>query len=101
MIRIVVADDHPMVRDGLRTLFDSYPDTEMISEVGTGREAVRAAVMERPDVLIMDLGMPDMDGFEVLRLLRSTGTRVPVVLLTARDATDDKISGLTLGSTKG
>ncbi len=61
MIRIVVADDHPIVRDGLRALFESLPDVEVVGEASTGREAIRCAVEQRPDVLVIDLGMPDVD----------------------------------------
>ena len=67
MIRVMVADDHPVVRDGLRALFEQLPDMELVAEAATGAEAVRAAVTERPDVVIMDLSMPDMDGFDATR----------------------------------
>ncbi len=61
-IRVAVADDHPMVRDGLRALLGSVPGMRLTGEAATGREALRHAVVERPDVLIMDLHMPDLDG---------------------------------------
>jgi DNA-binding NarL/FixJ family response regulator len=98
MIRIVVADDHPMVRDGLRTLFDSYPDTELISEAGTGREAVRAAVVERPDVLIMDLGMPDMDGFAATAEIGRVAPQVAVLVLTMSDDDDTVFAAMRAGA---
>ncbi|WP_410790408.1 response regulator [Kribbella sp. C-35] len=88
MIRIVVADDHPMVRDGLRTLFDAYADTELVAEAGTGREAIRAAVTECPDVLIMDLGMPDVDGFAATAEIGQVAPDVAVLVLTMSD--DDR-----------
>ena len=98
MIRIVVADDHPMVRDGLRTLFDSFPDTEMVSEAGTGREAVRAAVVERPDVLIMDLGMPDMDGFAATAEIGRVAPQVAVLVLTMSDDDDTVFAAMRAGA---
>ena len=98
MIRIVVADDHPMVRDGLRTLFDSFPDTELISEAGTGREAVRAAVVERPDVLIMDLGMPDMDGFAATAEIGRVAPQVAVLVLTMSDDDDTVFAAMRAGA---
>ncbi|GAA0802504.1 DNA-binding response regulator [Spirilliplanes yamanashiensis] len=63
----------------------------------SGSAAVTAAKDGRPDLVVLDVMLPDLDGFEVIRLLRADGTRTPVVFLTARDATDDKIRGLTLG----
>ena len=98
MIRIVVADDHPMDRDGLRTLFDSFPDTEMVSEAGTGREAVRAAVVERPDVLIMDLGMPDMDGFAATAEIGRVAPQVAVLVLTMSDDDDTVFAAMRAGA---
>jgi DNA-binding NarL/FixJ family response regulator len=98
MIRIVVADDHPMVRDGLRTLFDSFPDTEMVSEAGTGREAVRAAVVEQPDVLIMDLGMPDMDGFAATAEIGRVAPQVAVLVLTMSDDDDTVFAAMRAGA---
>jgi DNA-binding NarL/FixJ family response regulator len=98
MIRIVVADDHPMMRDGLRTLFDSWSDTEMVSEAGTGREAVRAAVVERPDVLIMDLGMPDMDGFAATTEIARVAPEVAVLVLTMSDDDDTVFAAMRAGA---
>jgi DNA-binding NarL/FixJ family response regulator len=98
MIRIVVADDHPMVRDGLRTLFDSFPDTEMVGEAGTGREAVRAAVVERPDVLIMDLGMPDMDGFAATAEIGRVAPLVAVLVLTMSEDDDTVFAAMRAGA---
>ena len=82
MIRVLVADDHPVVRDGLRALFEQLPDMELVAEAATGAEAVRAAVTERPDVVIMDLGMPDMDGFDATREITKVAPDVAVLVLT-------------------
>ena len=68
-----------------------------VETASTGSEAVTAAVRRRPDLVVLDVMLPDLDGFEVVKLLRAEAGRVPVVFLTARDATDDKIRGLTLG----
>ena len=78
----MVADDHPVVRDGLRALFEQLPDMELVAEAATGAEAVRAAVTERPDVVIMDLGMPDMDGFDATREIGRVAPDVAVLVLT-------------------
>ncbi len=77
-----------MVREGLRTLFDAYADTELVAAAGTGREAIRAAVTERPDVLIMDLGMPDLDGFAATAEISQVAPDVAVLVLTMSD--DDR-----------
>jgi two-component system OmpR family response regulator len=68
-----------------------------VSTATSGSAAVNAAKDGRPDLVVLDIMLPDLDGFEVIRLMREGGARTPVVFLTARDATDDKIRGLTLG----
>jgi DNA-binding NarL/FixJ family response regulator len=98
MISIVVADDHPMVRDGLRTLFDSFAETQLVREVGTGREAVRAAVVEKPDVVIMDLGMPDMDGFAATAEIARVAPEVAVLVLTMSDDDDTVFAAMRAGA---
>jgi len=70
--------------------FDVHP-------VASGREALEAVPKVRPDLIVLDVMLPDLDGFEVCRRLRNDGSRVPVLFLTARDATEDKVRGLTLG----
>jgi len=85
MIRVMVADDHPVVRDGLRALFEQLPDMELVAEAATGAEAVRAAVTERPDVVIMDLSMRDMDGFDATREITKVAPDVAVLVLTMTD----------------
>jgi two-component system OmpR family response regulator len=68
-----------------------------VSTATTGSDAVAQARVKRPDLVVLDVMLPDLDGFEVIRRLREEGARTPVVFLTARDATEDKIRGLTLG----
>src|SRR4051794_13100104 len=70
--------------------FDVHP-------VASGREALEAVPKVRPDLIVLDVMLPDLDGFEVCRRLRADGSRTPVLFLTARDGTDDKVRGLTLG----
>jgi DNA-binding NarL/FixJ family response regulator len=85
MIKVLVADDHPVVRDGLRALFDEYPNIDLIGEAATGREAIKAAVINRPDVIIMDLAMPDTDGFSATAEISRVAPDVAVLVLTMSD----------------
>ena len=81
-----------MLEAALRHLgFEVFP-------VANGRDALAAVATVQPDLIVLDVMMPDLDGFEVCRRLRTEGKRVPVLFLTARDATDDKVRGLTLGA---
>jgi two-component system, OmpR family, response regulator len=68
-----------------------------VTSAPDGRTALALAASEKPDLLVLDVMLPDLDGFEVCRRLRADGSRVPVLFLTARDATEDKVRGLTLG----
>lgn len=92
IIRILLADDHPVVRDGLAAMLATQPDFEVVGEAGTGAEAVAEAARLRPDVVLMDLEMPELDGIEAIRRLRAADPSVQVVVLTAFD-TDERIVG--------
>jgi DNA-binding NarL/FixJ family response regulator len=81
-VRVVVADDHPLVRDGLRFLFGSLPDLELVGEARTGQEAVAAVREQHPDVVIMDLQMPDMNGVEATRRILAEQPDTGVLVLT-------------------
>src|ERR1051326_122047 len=93
--RLLVVEDEPNILELLSASL-RYAGFEVITAAG-GSEAVQAAQRHRPDLIVLDIMLPDMDGFDVIRRLRGGGARVPVVFLTARDGTDDKIRGLTLG----
>jgi DNA-binding NarL/FixJ family response regulator len=82
-IRIVVADDHPFILDGLDQLFGGQPDCELVARCANGREALAAVERFRPDVLVLDVRMPQMDGIELLRKMHERQLRTKVVLLTA------------------
>lgn len=84
MIRVLVADDHALVRDGLRMILDAQDDIEVVGEAADGRAAVEEAHRHRPDVVLMDLVMPRMDGIEATRLLRD-GPRVLVLTTFGED----------------
>ena len=93
--RLLVVEDEPNILELLAASL-RYAGFEVIT-AGAGTEAVQAAQRHRPDLIVLDVMLPDMDGFDVIRRLRGGGTRIPVVFLTARDSTEDKIRGLTLG----
>lgn len=93
--RVLVVDDEPSIVDLLCTSL-RFVGFE-VRAAGTGHEALRLAAQFRPELLVLDVMLPDFDGFEVCRRLRSQGLDVPVVFLTARDRSEDKVSGLTIG----
>lgn len=99
-IRILVADDHPIVRDGLIAILSTQPDFEVVGKAGTGTEAVQGAESLKPDVLLLDLEMPEMDGVETLRRLRDIGSSVRAIVFTAFD-TDERIVGAVQAGAQG
>ncbi len=94
-VRLLVVEDDPNILELLSASLRFAGFT--VSTATSGLAAVNAARADRPDLIVLDVMLPDLDGFEVIRKLRDGGTRTPVVFLTARDTTDDKIRGLTLG----
>jgi two-component system, NarL family, nitrate/nitrite response regulator NarL len=83
MVRIVIADDHPIFRDGLKALLETEPEFDVVGEAGNGLEAVRAARELTPDVLLLDVSMPQADGLGVLEQIASAAPSVRTMLLTA------------------
>jgi DNA-binding NarL/FixJ family response regulator len=99
-IRILVADDHPIVRDGLIAILGTQPDFEVVGKAGSGAEAIQAVEALKPDVLLLDLEMPEMDGVEALRHLRESGSPVRAIVFTAFD-TDERIVGAVQAGAQG
>jgi len=93
--RVLVVDDEPSIVDAVATAL-RYEGYE-VHEAQTGRGALKAAESLRPDLIVLDVMLPDLDGLDVTRRLRRDGLRVPVLFLTARDSTEDKVAGLTVG----
>ena len=100
MIRVVVADDQALVRGGFRVLVDSAPDLEVVGEASDGTEAVELARAQRPDVMLMDIRMPRMDGLEATRLIcGATDTEaVRVLILTTFDLDEYVYAALRAGA---
>ncbi|MBA3620404.1 MAG: response regulator transcription factor [Acidothermales bacterium] len=94
-IRVLVVDDEPALTDVVGTVL-RYEGWQ-VRTAGSGSQALTAFRSFSPDVVVLDVMLPDLDGFEVLRRLRSDGAQTPVLFLTARDATEDRVRGLTLG----
>lgn len=92
---LLVEDDAPLAAALTQALREQG---FAVNHVSQGEEALRAATDDPPDLLVLDLGLPDMDGLDALRRLRRAGSRLPVLLLTARDAVADKVAGLDLGA---
>ena len=93
--RILVVDDEPSIIDAVATSlrYEGFA----VEEATTGRLALAAAQERTPDLIVLDIMLPDLDGLEVTRRLRADGIHVPVLFLTARDAVEDKVAGLTVG----
>lgn len=93
---VLVVDDEDAIRD-LVAMTLRYEGFEVVT-AGSGIEALEAAETARPDVILLDIMLPDIDGHEVLRRLSASGNRAPILFLTARDAPEDRVRGLTLGA---
>lgn len=85
-LRIVFADDHFIIRQGLRALLEEEPDCEIVAEASTGREIVEKALALEPDVAILDVGMPGLNGLEATRRIRQGAPKTQVVVLTMHDS---------------
>ncbi len=95
-MRILIVEDDVALASGLRRILEA--EGYAVDLMQKGEQAVLAAQQERLDLVILDVGLPGMDGFEVLRRLRAAGQGLPVLVLTARDALDDRVHGLDLGA---
>ena len=93
--RVLVVDDEPNITElvGTALRYEGF----QVEEAREGRAAMTAATSFRPDLVVLDVMLPDMDGFEVTRRLRESGRQLPIVFVTARDSVEDKIKGLTVG----
>jgi len=99
-IRILLVDDHRIVREGLASMLGTQPDMCVVGEAGTGNEAIDQIVRLRPDIVLLDLEMPDLDGVSVLERVRADFSDVRVIILTAY-GTDERILDAVRAGAKG
>lgn len=97
-IRVLVADDHPVVREGLVAMLGTQRDLEVVAEAATGAEAVRRTLEVRPDVLLLDLEMPELDVVEVIRRVREREPDVGIVVFTAFDRDEQIVGAIRAGA---
>jgi DNA-binding NarL/FixJ family response regulator len=98
LIRVLIADDHPLFRDGLRTLLLSAPDMNLVGEAEFGHDVVRLAAELQPDVVLMDIQMPDMDGIEATRQIVQSSPHIAVLIVTMFDDDNLVFSAMRVGA---
>ena len=98
-IRVMIVDDHPVVRNGLSGMFAGEPGFEVVGEASDGSEALRRARAISPDVILMDLRMPEMDGVSAIAALSAAGVPARVLVLTTYDTDSDVLAAIEAGAT--
>jgi len=99
-IRILIADDHPIVRDGLSAVLETQADFAIVGEAASGAQAVEQAAALHPDVILLDLELPELDGVAALRAIRAADPTMKVIIFTAFD-TDERILGAVQAGAQG
>jgi DNA-binding NarL/FixJ family response regulator len=97
-LRVMIADDHPLFRDGLRAMFESEPDFELVGEAANGQEAVELAGRLQPDVALMDIQMPDLDGIEATRRVITASPKTRVLVVTMFEDDESLLSAMKAGA---
>jgi DNA-binding NarL/FixJ family response regulator len=97
-VRILLVDDHTLFRDGLRALFGSLPDIEVVGEAATGAEAISLAEELQPDVVLMDIQMPDLNGVEATRQIVQTSPHIGVIITTMFEDDDSVFAAMRAGA---
>ena len=97
-IRILIADDHPFFRDGVRALLDAQAETEVVGEARSGREAIALAEQTQPDVILMDIKMPELNGIEATRQIVRASPHIRVLVLTMFEDDDSVFAALRAGA---
>jgi DNA-binding NarL/FixJ family response regulator len=97
-IRLLIADDHPYFRRGVRSLLDALPEIELVGEAGTGAEAIAQATSLQPDVVLMDLQMPDVNGIEATRQILRTSPHIGILVVTMFKDDDSIFAAMRAGA---
>ena len=97
-VRVLVVDDHSLLRTGVANIINQEPDLEVVAEAANGRDAIDAFLVHHPDVVLMDLRMPGMEGVEAIRRIREIDPQALVVVLTTYDADEDIARALQAGA---
>lgn len=98
-ITLIVVDDHPVVRDGLQGMLSGQPDIDVVGEAVNGREAVEMALRLQPDVILMDLRMPEMDGVAAIEGILAERPEANILVLTTYDSDEDIVRAMEAGAT--
>ena len=97
-IKVLIADDHPVVREGLSAMLSKEPDIEVVGEAENGAEAINKAKEFQPDVVLMDLRMPEVDGVEAMRHIRAENPNIEFIVLTTYDSDEYIFKGIEAGA---
>ena len=97
-IRVILADDHPVVRDGLAAIVNQQPDMEVVAEAGDGEEAIALYGRHRPDVMVLDLRMPRLDGVAVVQRVLEAHPKACLLIMTTYDGDEDIFRSLSQGA---
>ena len=95
--RLVIADDHELAREGLRAILENEPDLEIVGEASTGREAIEVCRHLQPDLVLMDVRMPDMDGLAAAQAIKEEWPRISVLAITLSEDPDYLLRALKAG----
>jgi two-component system, NarL family, response regulator len=98
LIRVLIADDHPAMREGLAALLERQPDFEVVALAQNGKEAIALYRQHQPDILLLDLSMPSMDGTEVITAIRTEFAKARIMILTTYDGDEDIYRALRAGA---
>jgi two-component system NarL family response regulator len=97
-IRVLVVDDHPLMRIGLRSQIDAEPDLQVVAEAGDGPSAIAAHEQHRPDITLLDLRLPGMDGPQIITIIRERDPAAKIIILTTYDADEDVYRAVQAGA---
>jgi DNA-binding NarL/FixJ family response regulator len=97
-LRVLIADDHPLFRDGIRTLLAAVPDMELVGEAETGDEVIHLAAQLQPDVILMDVQMPGLNGIEATRLIHHASPHIAILMVTMFDDDNSVFSAMRAGA---